>query len=504
MFLLYQDKPEPALLKAVLIVFCCMWLILSNMKRTHLIFFISIWVTLVTISFFWNYSLVVENNSKVVLNKSQAFFDQIVISRSWNAFHGGVYVPINEFTEPNEYLDDPLKNIIDESGRVLTKINPAFMTRQVSDINKKKSGVQFHITSLIPIRPGNEPDSWETTALKSFEKGSTEILELVETDTTSNYRYMAPLITETSCLKCHAKQGYTEGDIRGGISISFSSKIFVDSVNQQLLSLGLIHLIILVVGIIGLFVFHHMLKKFYHIIKNKNTELLQINATKDKFFTIIAHDLKSPFNSILGFTNLLINEYDNLDDEQRVEFINEIDKSSKSSFNLLENLLLWARSQRDGITINKTKNNVSDIINDAIEPYMQSAELKEISVTINLGDDLIVNADKFTLITTIRNLFSNAIKFTPQKGKIEIVVTDQPQTTNISISDTGVGIPDEILPKLFQIDENITTPGTENEKGTGLGLLLCKEFINKNGGDIIIESEVGRGTMITFTIPKQI
>ncbi len=479
-----------------------MWLTLSNMKRTHLLFFVTIWIILIFISFFWNYTLVIENNSKVVLNKSQAFFDQIVTTRSWNAFHGGVYVPVNEFTIPNEYLDDSLKNIIDENGRVLTKINPAFMTRQVSEINKKKSGVQFHITSLLPIRPGNEPDPWETTALRSFENGSAEILELVETDSTSNYRYMAPLNTEISCLVCHAKQGYSEGDIRGGISISFSSELYVDSVNKQLLSLSLIHLIILIIGIIGLFVFHHMLKKFYHIIKNKNTELLQINATKDKFFTIIAHDLKSPFNSILGFTNLLITEYDNLDDEQRVEFINEIDKSSKSSFNLLENLLLWARSQRDGITINKTEIKVSDIIHDAIDPYMQSAELKAINVIINSGDDLIVIADKFTLVTTIRNLFSNAIKFTPKKGKIEIVVIDEPQTTKISVSDTGVGIPVDILPKLFQLDESITTLGTDQEKGTGLGLLLCKEFINKNGGDIIVESEVGKGTIITFTIPK--
>ena len=376
------------------------------------------------------------------------------------------------------------------------------MTRQISEINKNKSGVQFHITSLKPIRPGNEPDPWETTVLNSFENGNTEILELVETDSTSNYRYMAPLSTEISCLKCHAKQGYSEGDIRGGISISFSSDIFVNSVNQQLISLVLIHLIILIIGIIGLIVFHLMMQKFYLIIKNKNTELLQINATKDKFFTIIAHDLKSPFNSILGFTNLLITEYDNLDDEQRVEFINEIDKSSKSSYNLLENLLLWATSQRDGIKINKTENKVSDIINDAIDPYLQSAELKNITVSINSCDDLYVIADKFTLVTTIRNLFNNAIKFTPSNGAIEIVVIHQPQTIEISISDTGVGIPDEIMPKLFQIDENITTLGTDNEKGTGLGLLLCKEFIQKNGGDIIVKSEIGKGTMITFTIPN--
>lgn len=460
------------------------------------------WITVVSASYIWNYSLVIDNNNKLVLNKSQAFFDQIVTSRSWNALHGGVYVPVDENTKPNEYLDDSLKTITDESGRVLTKINPAFMTRQISEINKMKTGVQFHITSLSPIRPGNEPDAWERTALQSFENGTTEIIEHVVTDELSAYRYMAPLNTEIGCLKCHAKQGYKQGDIRGGISVTFSSELYIETVNKQILSLTIIHFVILIVGIIGLITFHRMSKKFYLIIKNKNIELLQINATKDKFFTIIAHDLKSPFNSILGFTSLLISEYDNLNDEQRVEFINEIDKSSKSSFSLLENLLLWARSQRDGIKINKIDLEVKSIINEAIDPYVQSAELKEIEIKTNIENDLMMFADKFTMVTTIRNLLSNAIKFTPQKGTIEINAISESGFIKISISDTGVGIPEETLPKLFQLDSSITTMGTKDEKGTGLGLLLCKEFIEKNGGNIYIDSTVGEGTIITFTIPK--
>lgn len=472
------------------------------MKKTHLIFFITFWITVLAISFIWNYSLIITNNSKVVLNKSEAFFEQIVTTRSWNAIHGGVYVPVSEYTSPNEYLDDSLKNIVDENGRKLTKINPAFMTRQISEINMKKSGIQFHITSLLPIRPGNEPDPWESNALISFEKGKNEVLELIETDSSSIYRYMAPLMTEASCLVCHEKQGYSVGDIRGGISISFPSELYVYSMNQQLMSLALVHIFILIIGIFGLIAFHRNSKRYIHIIKSKSSELLQINATKDKFFAIIAHDLKSPFNSILGYTDLLINRYDNLTEEQRIDFINKIDKSTKSSFNLLENLLIWASSQKDGIIITKTKLYLSTIIQDAITPYLQSAELKEITVKVNSDNKLFFVADKFTLVTIVRNLFSNAIKFTPPKGEIVIVTFGDSNNTGISVSDTGIGIPEETLPKLFQLDGSITTLGTNKEKGTGLGLILCKEFAEKNDGKIWVESTIGKGTIITFTIPN--
>ena len=177
------------------------------------------WLLIVGGAFGKNYSYETRAQDDLALQTSRAFFDQIVLSRAWNAGHGGVYVPISENIQPNPYLDDPLRDLETSKGIKLTKINPAFMTRQIAEIAANEKGVQFHITSLKPIRPGNKPADWERIWLESFEKGIMEQGGFVQDGSDTNFRYMAPLITESSCLKCHAKQGYKVGDIRGGISV---------------------------------------------------------------------------------------------------------------------------------------------------------------------------------------------------------------------------------------------------------------------------------------------
>ena len=236
------------------------------MKTKNIIWISSIWIVLMIVSFWWNYHIVVTSTHKIVENKAQSFFSQILVSRSWNSFHGGVYVPITDKTQPNPYLKDTLRDVITTQGLKLTKINPAYMTRQIAEINKSENDLQFHITSLNPIRPANKSDEWESKALSSFADGKKEILELVNHDSTSMYRYMAPLITQQSCLKCHAIQGYKLGDIRGGISISFPSKIYNDSMSNQVLFLFIAHLIILLVGLLGIYLYFKMLNKFIAII----------------------------------------------------------------------------------------------------------------------------------------------------------------------------------------------------------------------------------------------
>ncbi len=208
------------------------------MKKKHLVWLILIWTSIIATSFGWNYVLLLSNNQKVVLNKSQAFFEQILVTRAWNAQHGGVYVPVTETTPPNPHLKDPFRDIVSVDGLQLTKLNPSYMTRQISEIDKKNYDLHFHITSLNPIRPENKADEWETTALTLFEEETPEILEVVKTESSSQYRYMAPLITEKSCLKCHEKQGYKLGDIRGGISISFPSDMYIKGIGKQTFALS--------------------------------------------------------------------------------------------------------------------------------------------------------------------------------------------------------------------------------------------------------------------------
>ncbi len=192
----------------------------TNMKKLITTLMIG-WVSICAFSLFWNVTSENAQQKSLFHQGAKAFFQQIVLTRSWNAEHGGVYVPIGEKTSPNPYLEDPFRDLETREGLKLTKINPAFMTRQIASIALEGSNIRFHITSLKPIRPANKADEWEAKALQSFEKGVPEYREfLTDRNGVGIYRYMAPLVTTRNCLQCHEKQGYHEGDIRGGISVT--------------------------------------------------------------------------------------------------------------------------------------------------------------------------------------------------------------------------------------------------------------------------------------------
>lgn len=239
-------------------------------------------------------------------------------------------------------------------------------------------------------------------------------------------------------------------------------------------------------------------------LKNSEANLKESNITKDKFFSIVAHDLKSPFNAMLGLSDMLVNKYDKFNSAKQKKIITEINKSIKNTYKLLENLLLWSRSQRGVIEFNPKNNNTQLLINEAIESLNQSAINKSISIELKIQHNKIINADRNMLSAILRNLVSNAIKFTPKNGNIIIEmssVNDNEETfTKICVKDNGVGILQKEQLKLFKVSENISTPGTDNETGTGLGLILCKEFVEKHNGKIWIESKVGKGSSFCFTL----
>ncbi len=201
------------------------------------------------LSFLWNHISFEEEQETIAFLTARSFFAQIVITREWNADHGGVYVPATAETPPNPYLETPLKNIEGNQGLKLTLINPAYMTRQLAEIAERREGIHFHITSLKPIRPENVATPSEKRALESFEQGTKEVGEFVHRGSTTSFFYMAPLKTEKECLKCHEKQGYKEGDIRGGISITlpFVKKIPFEPLVIAHTAIGLSGLLIIIV-----------------------------------------------------------------------------------------------------------------------------------------------------------------------------------------------------------------------------------------------------------------
>lgn len=236
--------------------------------------------------------------------------------------------------------------------------------------------------------------------------------------------------------------------------------------------------------------------------RQNEARLIELNATKDKFFSIIAHDLKNPFNSILGFSEMLKHEANYLENTNIGNFASLINTAAKHTFNLLENLLTWSRMQSGSAQFTPRSLILSQVIQDEILLAMQAAIQKNIVILSNVSKNLIIDADENMLKNILRNLISNAIKFTHKNGKIEINAEVNNNKTEISVVDNGVGIRPENIGKLFKIESNFSTRGTASEKGTGLGLLLCKEFVEKHGGKIQVESQPGIGSTFKFTIPR--
>ncbi|RLD64626.1 MAG: hypothetical protein DRJ01_00015 [Bacteroidetes bacterium] len=237
-------------------------------------------------------------------------------------------------------------------------------------------------------------------------------------------------------------------------------------------------------------------------IEKQRFELQKANDTKDKFFSIIAHDLRNPFSTIINLSELLTSNYEDFDDERRKFFISQISEFSNKAFNLLENLLQWSRSQTGRLKVSIKKTDISEIINDTIELTEATALNKNITLHSNVKPNTYVMTDENMTSTVIRNLITNAIKFTQENGEIIVDAENNNSFINIKVIDNGIGIEEKNLSKLFKIASNPTSVGTSNETGTGLGLILCKEFINACKGNIWVESKYNEGATFIFSLPR--
>ncbi len=234
------------------------------------------------------------------------------------------------------------------------------------------------------------------------------------------------------------------------------------------------------------------------------TRLQELNATKDKFFSIIAHDLKSPFHGILGFSDLLVDQIKKEDYQGIERYAKIIQNSSQLAMDLLINLLEWSLAQTGKMEFNPEYFEFVTLINELIKLFYNTVQQKLITIYLELPHNLPVFADKAMFSSVLRNLISNGIKFTNPGGKIVISAELRNENLVVSVADNGVGIKKEILEKLFRIEESYTTLGTRKEKGTGLGLILCKEFVEKHDGELWVESEERKGSTFKFTIPHQV
>ncbi len=246
-------------------------------------------------------------------------------------------------------------------------------------------------------------------------------------------------------------------------------------------------------------------KRTEFVLQAKNEELQKVNAEKDRFFAIIAHDLRSPFNTLLGFTQILVEDLPELKPEDIQKMAQAMRNSATELYSLLENLLVWSGAQRGSTSFFPKQFLLTELFFENLKLVQEASKIKGIEININIADDLMVFADTNMIGSTIRNLVSNAVKFTPKGGKVSIQARQvSGNMVEISVKDSGVGMSNEMRSKLFKLDENIGRAGTEGEPTSGLGLILCKDFIEKNGGTIWAESEVNTGSTFYFTLPRHV
>ncbi len=231
-------------------------------------------------------------------------------------------------------------------------------------------------------------------------------------------------------------------------------------------------------------------------------KLEEANNTKDKFFSIIAHDLKNPFNTLIGYSDMLRTDFREYGQDEIHQQLNVIYNTSLNGYNLLENLLKWSQSQTDKILFEPSKINLHKVVKRCIEDIDDQSQFKDIDVINDISESFHLIADENLLKTILRNLINNAVKFTHRNGMVSISSRKDDQLVEIAVKDTGIGMSEEEIKNMFKIDKIYSKPGTNKEKGSGLGLILCKEFVEKHGGKIWIESELEIGSTFKFTIPR--
>lgn len=257
-----------------------------------------------------------------------------------------------------------------------------------------------------------------------------------------------------------------------------------------------------IIGIVGISRDIHELESAKEELRETAEKLKISNASKDKFFSIIAHDLKNPFNSLLGLSEILLEDFDEMSQDQILEMIEGISEAAKSSYHLLENLLQWSRTQTGRIHYHPAEQRVEKIFKEELNGVNNLAKAKNINLVIDACENITVWADENMFKTILRNLVTNSIKFTPENGTVKVSCRKMEDCVELIVEDTGIGMDDETIENLFKMDIFHTTTGTANETGSGIGLMICDEFVKKHGGRIKVESEIGKGSKFICVFPK--
>ena len=593
--------------------------------KRYAMFLVFAWTLIILILASW----ALYSNSQSVVKaahiEAESTFNKDLLYRRWSSMHGGVYVLMTEQTPSNPYLDVPNRDVITTDGLELTLVNPAYMTRQVHELAQQEYGIQGHITSLDPIRPDNAADAWETGALLAFEEGATEVSSIEQVDGQPTMRYMQAMMTEESCLNCHADQGYEIGDVRGGISVSVPMQPYWQAAQSTRNGSLLGHAVLWVLGLGGLLLFSkryiaslqresNSVQKLLEsearyriltelspvgIVVHKDNETMYVNAMMSKlvqasqedllhkqifeyvhdgdkddvarvtthvretgaeteFFerrllrtdgTILyaqttsrripydgdhalmsivfditerkqaqqreidlilekerrhlltsfiqnaAHEFRTPLSTISTGTYIISRTDDPL---RRQDKAAQIEHQIERITRLIDSMLLMAKLE-DNNTLTNSPIDIVTLV-ETVCAEAADAHGNTIKLNIQISGHPVVMGDPHFMADALRQLLDNAYRFAPPGSIITISVETIDSHVWINVSDSGPGIPEDVLPKIGKLfwrqDTAHTTPGL------GLGLPIAQKIVQRHGGTIEVESKIGQGSTFRLVLPR--
>jgi signal transduction histidine kinase/CheY-like chemotaxis protein len=450
---------------------------------------------------------------EIARSYARAYHEKDVLYRRWNASHGGVYSPVTETNQPNPYLVAKERELTTPSGRVLTLINPAYMTRQVHELAASQTGNKARITSLTPLNPRNMPDDWEADALRAFEDGEQEVCTTADIDGRSYVRLMRPLLVEQGCLKCHAQQGYKLGDVRGGISVAVPADAIWGEHDYQAATVLVGYGILWVLGAVGLIVGGRRLGRLEAAsVENENSlhaamqAAQAANRAKSEFLANMSHEIRTPMTAIMGYAELLRDSAARADDAAVADIIR---RNGEHLLGILNDILDLSKIEAGRLSSERAACSPEALVANVVSLMRVRADEKKLPLEVRYVGPIPehIHTDTLRLRQVLLNLVGNAIKFT-EAGSVHVLVQlvspEDGRTgaakLQFQVVDTGIGMPPEHVAVLFRPFVQADAALNRQFGGAGLGLAISKRLAEMLGGEIAVESRPGKGSTFTLTV----